>query len=1117
MGELSIQNECGLTVTFCPNGKIESVSVPSCRVSLKRAYPNGQFGSNIYLRKRDSQISYHPLMGTDSSNGFSLSSNKFSIFGSWEGLEFVCTIQLSPVSKSWRFVVDVYNSEEHDSEIDLVYVQDVGLWKKNTSFQNEYYISQYIDRRILADQQYGAVVCCRQNLEVSSANPWMILACGNSAASASVDGMQLYGNAYRVSRVPAGLIAPRMGGELAGELAIVALQESPIRLSFGETSRSTFVASVDDDHPRATSPADLGRLHGLINEFRCEPGFSHAEHQSFCNPPLFAADRVLHVDNLTRDELRNHFRTDWRHAEELDGNLLSFFYSKARHVVLRRKEALVDRPHASILRGQSGLLPDDRIMSTTCFMYGQFCSHLSQGNTEFNRLLSVCTSQFDLEPFLGLRVFLRRNGQWLLLGVPSAFEIGPNHCRWIYRHRTGCISVRTWASVVGNQINVALDVLEGGAVSLLVTMHFDESNNWQATWISGKAEIVLRPNRHSRLATIYPNAAYRLQLKKDNELLHAEHYLSKSVDFAFEDPSFLVCRVDEVRTLCCSISGDVMGAFEGKFASSSYRQFLIDCDSSESAMWSHCANISLQYDHADVQALQEVVPWFVSNALTHYLSPHGIEQPNGAAWGTRDVMQGPLEFLLATGHFREARKLICIVFSNQTMKGDWPQWWMFDRYATVRSTQAHADIPVWCLLAVCRYIEASNDTTLLDETLPYSCVKNEGTRKSGTLREHIDHLIDLIEQSFVGESSLIAYGSGDWNDAMQPANSDLADQLISTWTVQLSYQALKAYEMVCRRTKCADSTARLQHLCRQIRTDFNQYLVLDDTVSGYGLLEDTNDIRVLCHPSDKAIKARYRLLPIIQGVISEIFTRDQAHHHLSLADDHLLGPDGARLFDEPLQYSGGEQLFFRRAETSAYFGREAGCMYIHAHLRFADAQARVGNAEALTKALRQANPVAYRDIVACGDYRQANCYFSSSDVTLEHRYIANKQYSRIMSGKEILRSGWRIYSSGPGIYIALIIRRFVGIRDSFGKTIIDPVVPKSLNNFTASLDYHGKRISICVKTTKGVAGPRRIQINGKSVQFEREDNPYRQGGAVLSKSHFRSLLSDVDNLIVVHL
>ena len=1117
MGDLSIQNDCGLTITFCPNGKIETINAPSCRVSLKRAYPNGQFGSNIFLRKRNSQISYRPLMGTDSLHNLSLSGNECSIRGSWDGLEFICTVQLSPVSKSWRFVVDVCNSGAHDLELDLVYVQDVGLWRNNTSFQNEYYISQYIDRRILSDRKYGAVVCCRQNLTVSSAHPWIMLACNNSAASASVDGMQLYGNAYRISRIPAGLIAPQLGGELAGELAIVAVQETPRRLAPSETHQSIFFGSVDDDHPKATSPVDLARLHGLANEFRCEPSSPHTERHPIRYPTLFVADRVVHADDLKPAELRSHFGTDWRHVEKLDDNILSFFYGESRHVVLKRKEAMVHRPHASILRGRSALLPDDRIISTTCFMYGQFCSHLSQGNTEFNRLLSVCTSQFDLEPFLGLRVFIRRNDQWLLLGVPSAFEIGPNHCRWIYRHQVGCICVRTWTSTESSQVNVTLDVLEGDAVSLLLTMHFDESNNWQAAWMSNEDRIDLRPDRNSQLATLYPNAAFRVRLSRDDEVLSPEDYLGESDDFTFEDQGLLVCRIQQARNLSCSIVGDVMGTFDRHFADSSYQEFLNDCDSADSAMREHCANIFLQCDHPDVRALQEIIPWFVSNALTHYLTPHGIEQPNGAAWGTRDVMQGPLEFLLATGQFREARELICIVFSNQTPRGDWPQWWMFDRYATVRSKQAHADIPLWCLLAVCRYIEASNDTTLLDETLPYACVEKEGTSRRGTLREHIDHLIDMIEQSFVGESSLIAYGSGDWNDAMQPVDSTLADRLISTWTVQLSYQALKAYEMVCRRTNCLDSTVRLQCLCEQIRSDFNKYLIRDSTVSGYGIVADTDECRVLCHPSDNTIKARYRLLPMIQGIIGEIFSRDQAHHHLSLIDNHLMGPDGARLFDAPLQYHGGEQVLFRRAETSAYFGREAGCMYIHAHLRFADAQARVGNAEALAKALRQANPVAYKRIVDCGDYRQANCYFSSSDVMLQNRYVANKQYSRIISGKETLRSGWRIYSSGPGIYIALIIRRFIGIRDSFDKTIIDPVIPKELNNLTASFNYFDRRISICVKTTNGVAGPRRIHINGKSVPFEREDNPYRRGGAVLLKSHFQSLLSDNDNRIVVHL
>ncbi len=42
-------------------------------------------------------------------------------------------------------------------------------------------------------------------------------------------------------------------------------------------------------------------------------------------------------------------------------------------------------------------------------------------------------------------------------------------------------------------------------------------------------------------------------------------------------------------------------------------------------------------------------PWLAHNAMIHLTVPHGLEQYTGAAWGTRDVCQGPVEFLLALG------------------------------------------------------------------------------------------------------------------------------------------------------------------------------------------------------------------------------------------------------------------------------------------------------------------------------------------------------------------------------------------------------------------------------------------------------------------------------------
>ena len=59
--------------------------------------------------------------------------------------------------------------------------------------------------------------------------------------------------------------------------------------------------------------------------------------------------------------------------------------------------------------------------------------------------------------------------------------------------------------------------------------------------------------------------------------------------------------------------------------------------------------------------------------------------------------------------------------------------------------------------------------------------------------------------------------------------------------------------------------------------------------------------------------------------------------------------DGARLFDRPIPYRGGLQRHFQRAESSTFFGREIGLMYTHAHLRYAEAMARFGDADALLR------------------------------------------------------------------------------------------------------------------------------------------------------------------------
>jgi cellobiose phosphorylase len=275
-------------------------------------------------------------------------------------------------------------------------------------------------------------------------------------------------------------------------------------------------------------------------------------------------------------------------------------------------------------------------------------------------------------------------------------------------------------------------------------------------------------------------------------------------------------------------------------------------------------------------------------------------------------------------------------------------------------------------------------------------------------------------------------------------------------------------------------------------------------------------IDVLLHPTDTTTGVHYSLLPMNRGVISGMFDKEQAERHLSIIEQHLKGPDGARLMDRPLQYRGGPQTIFQRAESSTYFGREIGLMYVHEHLRYAESQARMGRADAFLRALRQAIPVDYHELVPQADLRQANCYYSSSDVHFRSRYDADARYAEVVAGRAPLKGGWRVYSSGPGIYVALVVSRLLGLRVELGKLIIDPVLARSLDGLTASLQFRGRHVTFVYHVGQQGFGPRALSINGQSVAFEREQNRYREGGAVLPLAAFAARLdAEVNRVDIV--
>jgi cellobiose phosphorylase len=259
------------------------------------------------------------------------------------------------------------------------------------------------------------------------------------------------------------------------------------------------------------------------------------------------------------------------------------------------------------------------------------------------------------------------------------------------------------------------------------------------------------------------------------------------------------------------------------------------------------------------------------------------------------------------------------------------------------------------------------------------------------------------------------------------------------------------------------------------------------------------------------------MLPMIHAIIADLLSPEQAAAHVEVIRTHLLGADGGRLFDRPPEYRGGPQRHFQRAESSTFFGREIGIMYTHAHLRYAQALARWGDAEAFFEALRRASPIALDGVVPAARARQACCYYSSSDAVVADRYEAAARYPAIRAGQVPLEGGWRVYSSGAGIAVRLLHQSFLGLRRGRSELGIDPVIPKSLGGLRADVAIGGRAVRVVYRVAAAGYGPSAVSLNGRALPLARADNPYRTGGVSVPMSAVRAALVSGANELVVNL
>ncbi len=1066
---------------------------------------DGMLG-NIFLRVSvENKYKYYPLIGVKSKSKFKVLRDLIIYKGCVDGIKY--SVILSMSDTTWYWTVDVTNESTSTKLIDVIYAQDLGLGDPGLVTSNEAYVGQYIDHNVL-DSESGYVICSRQG---NGAAEYLQQGSLTRNIAYSSDGYQFFGLKYKLDNEPRVLYSNKLDNEVYQyEFAYTALQSEEKSAKIGEKVSFVFYAHFVLEHIDAVTKI----------EYREE---IEKNYNNICLIDADAVDcfdfvelkvnpnNVVEVEDFSEEELCNMYKV--RDAVEyIDDKMVSFFTKDSSHVITREKELLVERAHGHIiLSGDNNYIKENLIASTN-YMYGVFNSQIVVGNTSFNKLISNTRNSLNAFKTSGQRIYIKIDGTFKLLQMPSLYEIGLNYSKWYYKLKNDLIVVTAHTSYDNPSIKLNLSARD--EYEYLVTNYVimgDKEMESPVEIIVDGDMIEFKLNDKSHTASIYPDLEFKAKIDTKFSINDDSIFYN---DAKRRNEPIIVFEIEKTNEFNIVITGSV----DGNIQEINIDSFDIEKQNFYKFYTNNLNNFKLTHPTlGEVSKFNHIAYWYTHNALVHYSSPHGLEQYGGAAWGTRDVCQGPIEYFMTTQNFEIVRDILIKIYSHQYIQdGNWPQWFMFDKFHRVQHHESHGDVIVWPLRALAYYLKATNDFAILDEEIKY--IDKDTYDYSVSADKMIIHLkkqLETIKSNFIKGTHLSCYGDGDWDDTLQPANSELRKKMVSGWTVALTFETFKTLSEVLVEydSKLANE---LDILSDSIKIDYMKYVVKDNVPSGFLYFGD-NEIKSIIHPTDSETNMKYRLLPFNRGLISEMFEKENVETYYNIIRENLYHPDGVRLMNNTVNYSGGVNTYFKRAETAANFGREIGLQYVHAHIRFVEAMAKIGKSSEVWDGLMKINPIGIKDVVKNAEIRQSNTYFSSSDGKFNDRYEAMSEFDKLRTGDVDVKGGWRIYSSGPGIYLNQLISNCLGVRVEANNLVLDPVLPKRMNNLEFTYKYLDKDIIIRYKILNDDASVRKVIINNSEIDIMFNDNKYRTGGAVINGVILEKLMVENQNIVIIEM
>lgn len=1105
-----VRSSSGVSLELWKEGAFFGIYFKDIMVNLFQGnYLTGGW-TNLFLTKVDESNNRSVVSLIDRQSLYAYQTN--AVLYSRVDEDFYAILRVSLDNENPIIYFDVSIEALRPVKLSPCLFMDLGLAPRGHVASNELYNSHYIDHSVFAHIRHGKVVCSRQTQNVGG-HPWVMIASTDKGVRYCTNGLEFWGKGVKKQKQAPHFLTQNTKGSIhtQGELSSVALESTQIELQKSELKSLRFVMFLEENHEQSSHEDDMKRLDQLsVEKERALFQFASVKADMEGSSFQYVGHQELQSLSLSQEEVEK--RWPIREYEEYgeEGALLSFFTKNHRHIVLQEKELVQERSTGTVLASGSQLALEEESLSVTNYMAGSFASQLTVGNTSFHRITAVNKQPLFLSPMTSLWICVHYQGEWKRLKLPSAFEMSPYGCRWIYQLESNEVEVKTHVGLRDHYYALEVKV-KGEPLRVRIFSEYlmgSEEGNAQYSYeiVQEENAWILTPEATSMWGQKHPQSKVKFQVKtsqklniQDDRLLFHD-YKKRGLPIIGVD----INQTNEV-SVCCQVD------LEGQTREVNCKTYEEVIDESEKWLGQKF-KLSEESTQSESHRIMKALPWFIHNMIIHMKVPRGLEQFSGAAWGVRDVSQGPVEGLLSMRLYEDTKKILERLFEHQrSVDGNWPQWFMFDEYKDIQAGESHGDVILWPVKAVSTYIQESNDQNFWSQKVGYD---GEG-KNPQTILEHCLQAFKFVKEHSVGETYLPAYLDGDWNDSLQPNSHEERENMVSAWTTALLYQTLSQIIKVLPQEKFPSEYDFLVKYKEGVYGDFRDILLKNGQVCGFAILRKEG-WEYLVHPEDQTTGLKYRLLPMNRAIISSLFTPEEAEAHYHLIKENLLYKDGARLLERPITYEGGESVLFKRAEQSAYFGREISLQYMHAHIRYIEALCQLGKSEDLQEALSAVSPVDIQKVISYASVRQSNMYFSSSDADFKTRKEAQEEYEKLRNQEIKVKGGWRLYSSGPGIFINQLISNVLGFRFDKGSLIIDPVIPSQWEGQVYQIPLTDERSVRCtIEDRKKGMHLESVWLNNEKLEGQRIDQPYRLGGLSFDWDQVKPLLKKESNDIIL--